>query len=118
MARKTSNSDFLLVAIIVLVFIGFSFVQPSLFEAFERYIYNTEMKFGQGEDRAVSRIGIIHIDDKSLTSFGSWPWPRYLIAQMIDLLKKSGAEVVGINIPFIERESNPALAVIESFENF
>lgn len=116
MARKTSNSDLLLVAIIVLVFIGFSFVRPSFFEAFERYLYDTEMRFVQGEDRAVPRIGIIHIDDKSLTSLGSWPWPRHLIAQMIDLLKESGAKVVGINIPFVERESNPALAVVESFK--
>ena len=116
MARKTSNSDLLLGAIIILVFIGFSFVRPSLFEAFERYVYDIEMKFVRGEDRAVPKVGLIHIDDKSLASLGSWPWPRYLIAQMIDLLKKSGAEVVGINIPFIERESNPALAVIESFQ--
>jgi len=116
MARKISNSDLLLGAIIILVFVGLSFVRPSLFEVFERYVYDIEMRFVQGEDRAVPRVGLIHIDDKSLTSLGSWPWPRYLIAQMIDLLKKSGAEVVGINIPFIEKESNPALGVIESFE--
>ena len=116
MARKTSNADLLFVVIIILIFIGVSFVRPSLFEAFERYIYDTEMKFVQGEDRTVPKIGIIRIDDKSLTSLGSWPWPRYLIAQMIDLLKESGAEIVGINIPFNERESNPALSVVESFE--
>jgi CHASE2 domain-containing sensor protein/tRNA A-37 threonylcarbamoyl transferase component Bud32 len=115
MAKKTSNSDLLLVAIIILVFIGFSFVCPSLFETFERDIYDAEMKFVQREDRAVPKVAIIHIDEKSLTSLGPWPWPRNLIAQMIDLLKESGAEVVGINIPFIKREPNPALAVVGSF---
>ena len=116
MARKTSNSNLLLGAIIILVFIGFSFARPSLFEVFERSIYGIQMRFVQREDRAVPMVGLIHIDDRSLASLGSWPWPRHLIAEMIDLLKKGGAKVVGINIPFVERESNPALAVIESFQ--
>jgi CHASE2 domain-containing sensor protein/tRNA A-37 threonylcarbamoyl transferase component Bud32 len=115
MGRKTSNSDLLLGAIIIFVFIGLSFVRPSLFEAFERCVYDIQMRLVQGEDQAVPMVGLIHIDDKSLASLGSWPWPRHLIAQMIDLLKKSGAKVVGINIPFVEKESNPALGVIESF---
>ena len=115
MAKKTSNSNLLLGAIITLVFIGFSLIRPSLLEIVEGYVYDAEMRFVRAEDRAVSKVGLIHIDDKSLASLGSWPWPRHLIAQMIDLLKDSGAEVIGINIPFIEKESNPALTVIESF---
>ncbi len=116
MARKISNSDLLLGAIIVLIFIGFSFVRPFFFEVLESYIYDTEMRFAQGGEREISRVGLIQIDDKSLTSLGSWPWPRNLISQMIDLLGKSGAKIIGINIPFNERQSNPALAVIESFQ--
>ena len=91
-------------------------MRPSLFEAFERGVYDIQMRFVRGDDRAVPMVGLIHIDDKSLASLGSWPWPRHLIAQMIDLLKESGAKVIGINIPFAERELNPALAVIESFQ--
>ncbi len=116
MENRTSNSDFLSGAIITLVFIAFSLIRPSFFETIEAYIYGSEMKLVRAEDRAVPKVGLINIDDKSLADLGSWPWSRQLIAQMIDLLNDSGAEVIGIYIPLFEKESNPALKVIESFQ--
>ncbi|UCF56798.1 MAG: CHASE2 domain-containing protein [Deltaproteobacteria bacterium] len=115
MAKKTLNLDLLLGAIIVLVFIGFSYTRLSLFEAVERHIYDAEMRFAPGEKRELRKVVLIDIDDKSLTSLGSWPWPRYLIAQMIDILNKSEAKLVGINIPFVEKESNPGLTALKLF---
>ena len=116
MEKKTLNSDFMLGAIITLVFIGFSLMRPSFFETVEAYIYDSEMKLVWAEDRAVPKVGLINIDDKSLANLGSWPWSRQLIAQMIDLLNDSGAEAIGIHVPFTEKESNPTLTVIESFQ--
>lgn len=47
-------------------------------------------------------ISLISIDAKSLEALGRWPWPRYLHAEMIDLLTKADTKTIGYNIAFIE----------------
>ncbi len=115
MAKRTLNVDLLLGAIIVLIFIGFSLIRPSFFEAIEKYVYDTELRFAPAEKQGVSRVVLINIDDTSITHLGSWPWPRHLIAEMIDILKGGGVKLIGLNVPFFEKQANPGLRVLRSF---
>jgi len=47
-------------------------------------------------------IRIVDIDDDSLRKLGQWPWPRTLVAQLIDRLREAGAAVVAFDIDFAE----------------
>jgi adenylate cyclase len=47
-------------------------------------------------------VTIIDIDEKSLTKFGQWPWPRTRIADMIVNLTRLGAVAIGFDIVFAE----------------
>ena len=47
-------------------------------------------------------IVVVAIDEESLSTFGHWPWPRRLHAQLIDRLTRAGAKVVGMDILFAE----------------
>ena len=49
------------------------------------------------------QIVLIGIDDKSIQSFGEWPWSRSLHAQMIDKLSESGVRAIGYDMTFSER---------------
>jgi adenylate cyclase len=49
-----------------------------------------------------SPIRIVDIDDKSLAKIGQWPWPRTVVAQLIERLAASGAAVVAFDIDFAE----------------
>jgi CHASE2 domain-containing sensor protein/predicted Ser/Thr protein kinase len=60
------------------------------------------------------QVVIVSIDDESLRKMGRWPWPRSLIAQMVDFLSKSGAEIIGADILFSEPEETPGLKEIQS----
>ncbi|MGD9322253.1 MAG: CHASE2 domain-containing protein, partial [Desulfobacteraceae bacterium] len=115
MAKRTLNVDLLLGAIIVLIFIGFSHIRPSFFEGIERYVYDSALRSSPGVKQGVSQVVLVNIDDKSLTHLGSWPWPRHLIAEMIDILKESGAKLIGLNIPLFEKQANLGLEVLRSF---
>src|ERR1700730_18096589 len=50
--------------------------------------------------RAAPRIAsdlplrIIAIDERSLEQVGQWPWPRGIVAQLIDKLRDTGASAV------------------------
>ena len=45
---------------------------------------------------------IVDIDEKSLTQFGQWPWPRYRVARLLDLIRELGASSVGMDMVFAE----------------
>lgn len=45
-------------------------------------------------------VVIVDIDEESLAAVGQWPWPRTLIAQMLENIYKAGSSVVGFDIVF------------------
>src|SRR6266852_8258271 len=47
-------------------------------------------------------IRVVDIDDKSLSRLGQWPWPRTVVAQLVDRLREAGAAVVAFDIDFAE----------------
>ncbi|WP_304650058.1 CHASE2 domain-containing protein [Telmatospirillum sp. J64-1] len=54
-------------------------------------------------------IAIVDIDEASLEEFGQWPWPRTVLADLLDKLRLSGAAVVGFDVIFPEEDrASPA----------
>ena len=47
-------------------------------------------------------VRIVAVDEESLKQFGQWPWPRDLIARLIDRLTEAGAAVVAFDMIFAE----------------
>jgi hypothetical protein len=47
-------------------------------------------------------VGIVDIDEKSLLEIGQWPWPRTVIADLINRLADGKAAVVGFDAVFPE----------------
>jgi adenylate cyclase len=47
-------------------------------------------------------VAIVDIDEASLARFGQWPWPRTLLAAMVDRLTQAGAAVIGFDFLFPE----------------
>lgn len=52
-----------------------------------------------------SPVTIVEIDDRSLATFGRWPWPRNLLAQLIHTI--GGAEPAAIGIDVVMPEPDP-----------
>lgn len=61
----------------------------------------------RGELRAPDDILILAIDDQSLQRIGQWPWPRSVMADVLDKLTQAGARSVGLDIIYAE-PSTPA----------
>jgi len=47
-------------------------------------------------------IRIVDIDDDSLAKIGQWPWPRGVVAQLVDSLRETGAAVIAFDVDFAE----------------
>ncbi len=57
-------------------------------------------------------VVIVDIDEASLAEVGHFPWPRSVLAQLIDRLVEAGVVVVGFDIVFAEAEENPIRQVL------
>ena len=67
------------------------------FERAENILYDN---IYQNVSPVDSRIVIIGIDDESIGRIGRWPWPRSVIADVVDKLTDGGAAAVGIDLLF------------------
>ena len=55
-------------------------------------------------------VAIVDIDEASLNSLGQWPWPRSLVAKLVDQITAAGAVVIGFDVVFPEPDrTSPAL---------
>ena len=45
---------------------------------------------------------IVDIDEASLKKFGQWPWPRPLLASLLERLSNAGAAIVVFDVVFAE----------------
>ena len=54
-------------------------------------------------------VRVVDIDDQSLAKLGQWPWPRTLLARLVDALGRQGAAVVSFDVLFSEPDrTSPA----------
>lgn len=61
-----------------------------------------------------SAVLVVDIDDESIRQLGQWPWPRSLLATMIDRLTEYGAATIGLDIILSEPDrTSPSLAVAQ-----
>ena len=49
-------------------------------------------------------IRVVDIDDVSLNKIGQWPWPRTIVAQLVDRLREAGAAAIAFDIDFAETD--------------
>jgi len=71
------------------------------------------MRLDLPKSQGENKIAIVNIDDKSLKQLGPWPWPRYLIAEMINILKSNGAKLIGLDLLFRHKEQNQGLKEVK-----
>jgi adenylate cyclase len=61
--------------------------------------YQTQLPRPMPDDAPVV---IVDIDEQSLNRFGQWPWPRTIVAQLLERLREADAAVVAFDVLFTE----------------
>jgi len=72
-------------------------VSPSVSSFLDLRIYDA-MLWAARADPPSGRVGIVAVDDPSVSEIGQWPWPRDVLAQLVDGIRRLGASVVAMDI--------------------
>ena len=64
-----------------------------------------------------TEVIIVEIDEASLKSYGQWPWPRYLLADLLKKIAKAEPAAVGVNIVFAERDRTSPIVWQQTLKN-
>lgn len=75
--------------------------QPSILQRADLKIYDLLLPLRRQTAPTQAAV-IIDIDEASLARYGQWPWPRYLLADLVAKLASSGVAAVGMDILFAE----------------
>ena len=82
-------------------------------QALEMQAYDARLRFFM--PRTVDpRIVILDIDEKSLQQVGRWPWPRDVMARLIDkLFDRYGVALVGFDVVFAEADYSSGIRALD-----
>ncbi len=75
--------------------------EPSIIVQARLLVFDTFQRIKPREYRPVP-VRIIDLDDESLRRYGQWPWPRTLLARMIDRLTELGVAAIAFDAVFAE----------------
>lgn len=73
-------------------------------------VYSVESKIldwklrSRGVDETETKVGILAIDERSLSKFGRWPFSRKFYSQAFANLKKIGVKWIGFDVVWAEKE--------------
>jgi adenylate cyclase len=91
------------------VLLGFMFVAHDRFhDAFERMdLIAYDLRINTIAPHPSSGLVVIAaIDDRSISQLGQWPWPRLVLARLVDALKDYKVKVIGFDAIFSEADKS------------
>jgi adenylate cyclase len=78
-------------------------VLPEEFDQLSALVaFDVHQRIAPREPPADTPVLIVDIDEPSLKQIGQWPWPRTIMAQLVDRLHKAGAAVIAFDVLFSE----------------
>ena len=94
------RSRLLVAALGVALVAGYVSFPSLLLDDVEHYLYDSLIGLSP-PIASEARVVIVDIDERSLATYGPWPWPRATVAQMVDrLVDRHQVALLGLDIVF------------------
>lgn len=107
--------QFLVLFIFMIVLGGIVTSDNRAVSTIRNYAFDSFNRLDQRQ--ASDRILIVDIDEQSLERIGQWPWPRDVIAKMVDNLDDMGASVVAFDMVFAEVDRVSPRRMVEDLKS-
>jgi len=94
--------DVLIPGALLLIAAWVSLRDVPIIEQLRNLVFDSYQRQRPREYRGDLPVRIVDIDEESLKRLGQWPWPRDLMARLVDRLGELGAATVALDIIFAE----------------
>ncbi len=91
---------------------------PGYFAGIENAAYDSAMGVSPLRLQPHPNISVVDIDDESIDKIGRWPWPRDILAAVIDSLSRGGARVIAVPVFLSEAQLDPGVAELEALTEY
>jgi adenylate cyclase len=99
--KGASLTLFVLGLLVTTAFAILFIYKPTFFVHLNLKVYDTLLRSIHNHETTSVPV-IVDIDEKTLTQFGQWPWPRYRVARLLDRIRELGAASIGMDMVFAE----------------
>jgi len=77
--------------------------RPPSFANLEYSVYDVLLRWTQTK-QPDSRLVIVDVDERSLSTIGQWPWRRDIVGNLVSRLRDLGAAVIALDVIFAESD--------------
>jgi adenylate cyclase len=105
----------------LLVLVGALFIRaadPGSLQNLRSVAFDTFQQIEPREYYPDTPVRIVDIDEASLAAYGQWPWPRNIIAQLVENLTKQGASAIALDVIFAEADRSSASRMAATLGGF
>jgi len=102
--------------LIMLLCMGGSITNFQPFEVIERRFMDMSTRLQLKQKRRFQPTVIITIDEDSISKLGPWPWPRSYISAVIDILRRSKAKTIGLEVLLEHKDNDFIIDEIRNIE--
>lgn len=109
-----------MVAVVLLLAMHFYFYICSYVQKADYKFYDLTTNFfheSLAQENATYSV-IVDIDEKSIKTFGQWPWSRVINVELIERIKHLSPSAIGINILFPEQDRTSPLLIQEFYQEY
>ena len=97
------SSGFLMVLAACLLLVSFGEHKPEILSVLDSRAMDYMFR-ARGTLPTHDSVVVVDIDEKSLRTLGQWPWPRDVVAKLVESIGDAGAKVIGFDIVFPETD--------------
>ncbi len=117
---NAKNSYIYILISIFIVATHFIIYESGITKNFDYKIYDFSKEFVDSDKIAnsESNVVIVDIDEKSLSHIGQWPWPRMILAQLIDDIDSYKPTAIALDIIFPERDRTSPSEIVSFYKNY
>lgn len=117
LSEKSYWRLFLAFGVSVSLFIGISGYQEISPVKFIDNVFYDFFIANTGAKAKNDSIVVVDIDDISLDVAGQWPWPRYRVANLIEIIAAGNPASIGIDIIFAEPDRSALSVIKKAFQD-
>ena len=92
--------------------LAFGALQRPLLDRLTNLVFDTYQRI-MPRTEAGAPVAVVDIDEASINKLGQWPWPRTVLAQLVDQLGQAGAATIVFDVVFSEPDRTSMAAQAE-----